>query len=88
MNNNIELKQAKTLFKLLIKDDNSIFFTAEKINNSLLRKAKKSVYSKDKVFLRIYNKLDKKMFDEADVIPNYTPFVEKKKKDLSILFSI
>ena len=37
------------------------------------------MYSKDKVLLRIYNKLDKKMINEADVVPNYTPFVEEKK---------
>ena len=35
MENDIELKQAKNLFKSLTKDDNSIFFAAEKITNSL-----------------------------------------------------
>ena len=35
MENDIELKQEKNLFKSLTKDDNSIFFAAEKITNSL-----------------------------------------------------
>ena len=40
------------------------------------------MYSKDKVLLRIYNKLDKKMINEADAVPNYIPFVEEKKIDI------
>ena len=41
-----ELKQTKNLFKSPMKDENSVFHSAEKKNN-LLKKANKSNYSKD-----------------------------------------
>lgn len=61
---------------------------AEKTSNSLLKKAKISVYPKGKVLLRIYNKLDSKIFTDVDEILHYTPFVEEKNIDRSTLFSI
>ena len=59
-NNNIEhLKEAKTFFKKLITDSKSVFHAVEKINKTLLNKAKKS-YSKHKVFVKLYKELDNK----------------------------
>ena len=59
-NNNIEhLKEAKTLFKKLITDSKRVFRAVEKINKTLLNKAKKS-YSKHKVFVKLYKELDNK----------------------------
>ena len=55
-----EIIQAKNLFKSLIKDENSIFFSADKINKTLLKKSRKSNYDKDKVFYKIYNSLEDK----------------------------
>ena len=40
-------KQAKNLFKKLLTDANSVFYSAEKINKTLLNKARKSFYEKD-----------------------------------------
>ena len=40
-------KQAKRLFKKLLIDANSVFYSAEKINKTLLNKARKSFYEKD-----------------------------------------
>ena len=58
--NNIEnLKEAQTFFKKLITDSKSVFHAVEKINETLLNKAKKS-YSKDKVFVKLYKELDNK----------------------------
>ena len=62
-----ELKQIKNLFKKLIKDKNSAFSSAEKINMS-----RTSSYEKDKDFYKIYIRLE-------ESIPFYTSFVEQKQ---------
>ena len=62
MTNNIDtdLNQAKNLFKLLTKYDNSIFMWLKKLNNSLLKKKKKKlVYFKEKVLVKLYTNLNK-----------------------------
>ena len=88
-----ELKQAKNLFKKLINDQDSVFYSADKINSTLLNKARKSVYEKDKVFYKIYNSLEDQeiIYDnEKDRTPFYTSFVEQKKDidRLSALYSV
>ena len=42
-----EKKQLKNLFQKLINDENSVFYSADKINKTLLNKGKKSSYEKD-----------------------------------------
>ena len=81
-----EQKQLKNLFKKLINDQNSVFYSADKINKTLLNKGRRSSYKKDKVFYRIFNVIDQKdvIYDDNDYenkprIPFYTPFVEQKK---------
>lgn len=46
-----ELKQAKTLFKKLIKDDKSIFYATDRIVRTLFNKARKS-FKKNLRFFR------------------------------------
>ena len=46
-----EVKQIKNLFKKLLKDKNSTFYFADKINRTLLNKSRTSSYEKQKVFL-------------------------------------
>ena len=46
-----EIKQVKNLFKKLIKEKNSVFYSADKINRTLLNKSRTSSNEKDKVFL-------------------------------------
>ena len=46
-----KLKQIKNLFKKLIKDEKSVFYAVNRINRSILDKAKKLLYGKYKVFL-------------------------------------
>ena len=60
---------------------NSIFYSAEKINNTLFNKAMKSFYEKDKVFYKPYDgREDDNIFDNDKVkVPFYTPFLEQKK---------
>ena len=81
-----EQKQLKNLFKKLINDQNSVFYSADKINKTLLNKGRRSSYEKDKVFYRIFNLIDQKdvIYDDNDYenkprILFDTPFVEQKK---------
>ena len=77
-----EEKQLKNLFKKLINDQNSVFYSADKINSTLLNKGRRSSYEKDKVFYKLFNKVeDRNIIYEKDEnrIPFYTPFVEQKK---------
>ena len=76
--------QIKNLFKKLIKDKNSIFYSADKINRTLLNKSRTSSYEKTKFFYKIYIRLDNQeiIYDddnEKERVPFYTPFVEQKQ---------
>ena len=88
----MEEKQIKNLFKKLIKDQKSVFFSVDKINKTLLNKGRKSIYEKDIVFYNLYKKLDDKnvIYEEKkERIPFYVPFTPQKKDiDRSTLFSI
>ena len=80
----MEQKKVKNLYKALQRDDESVFYASEKINNTLIKKAKRSNYSKDKVFLNLYKQLEnsvniKESSDERLILPTYLPFVEQKK---------
>ena len=59
---------------------NSVFHSAEKIK-TLLNKARKSFYEKDKVFYKLYARTeDQNIFDDDKVkVPIYTPFLQQKK---------
>ena len=90
---NAKLKQTKNLFNSLSQDEFSVFYATDKIPRSLLNKAKKSFYSKDKLFLRSYNESE----NENDLyirnykvyLPIHNPFVEQIKYiDCSTLFTI
>ena len=77
-----EKKQLKNLFQKLINDENSVFYSADKINKTLLNKGKKSSYEKDKVFYKLFNVVeDKNILYENDEnrVPFYTPFTQQKK---------
>ena len=88
----MEQKQIKNLFRKLIKDQRSVFFSTDKINKTLLNKSRKSIYEKDIVFYNLYKKLDDKndIYEEKkERIPFYVPFTPQKKDiDRSTLFSI
>ena len=78
----VDLKQTKKLFKKLINDPNSVFYSVNKISRTLLNKSRKSTYGKDKVFYSIYKVLEDKeeiWDDEKAKLPFYSPFVEQKK---------
>ena len=46
-----KLKQSKNLFKKLIKDEISVFYEADRINKTLLNKARKSFLKKIRSFI-------------------------------------
>ena len=74
-------KHVKNIYKQLTNDAKSIFFASDKINKSLLNKAKKSVYEKDHVFYIYYKNLENENVlheDRKHQVPFYTPFVEQK----------
>ena len=90
-----EIKQIKNLFKKLIKDRNSVFSSADKINRTLLNKSRTSSYEKDKIFYKIYVRLEDQeiLYDdnkEKERILFYTPFIEQKQDidRLSTLYSL
>ena len=49
-----QMKQVKNLYKSLIKDENSVFYAADRINRTLTNRAKTSLYPRDKVFVKLY----------------------------------
>ena len=87
-----EEQKAKNLYKALTNDQSSNFYTTDKITRGLIRKAKTSLYPKDKVFVNIYNKISnesgKKLVIVNENPPLNTPFVEKREDvDRSTLYS-
>ena len=84
-----KLKQAKNLYKALQKDDKSVFFANEKLAKQVIKKASRSRYEKDKVFLASYKNFDDVNIQKEEVIiPTHVPFVEKTSDvDRSTLYS-
>ena len=90
-----KIKQIKNLFKRLIKDKNSVFYSVDKINRTLLNKSRTSSQENNKVFYKNYIRLEdlEIIYDEdneKERIPFYTPFVEQKQdiNRSSMLYSI
>ena len=90
-NSQIDVKnnRIQNLFRNLQKDPKSVFYSVGNLSKSILNKATKSVYEKDKVFVNLYNQLEDKNFYQNDNLPLVTPFVNKKSNvDHSTLYSI
>ena len=65
------------------------FYSFANLSKTIINKAKKSVYNKDKVFVNLYKKLEDKNFHNKETVPLLMPFVEKKSNiDQSTLYSI
>ena len=84
-----KIKRTKNLYNALKEDEESIFFSSEKTTKQLIKKAKKSSYEKDKVFVTFYENLDNVNIQADEiVIPAHVPFVEKRIDiDRSTLYS-
>ena len=85
----IKNNRIQNLFRNLQKDPKSIFYSIENLSRTILNKARKSTYDKDKVFVNFYNQLEDKNFYRNDNLPLVTPFVNKRSNiDHSTLYSI
>ena len=62
MNSQIDVKnnRIQNLFRNLQKDPRSVFYSVWNLSKSILIKATKSVYEKDKGFVNLDNQLDNK----------------------------
>ena len=85
----IKNNRIQNLFKNLQKDLRSIFYSIGNLSGSILNKARKSTYDKDKVFINLHNQLEAKDFYQNNNLPFVTPFVNKRSNiDHSTLYSI
>ena len=77
-NSDIKTNRIQNLFRNLQKDPKSIFYAIESLSRTILNKARKSAYDKDKVFVNLYDQLEDKNFYQNNNLPLVTPFVNKK----------
>ena len=82
--------RVNNLFNNLQKNPKSILYLVDNLSKTVLNKASKSVFEKDKVFVNLYNQLkDKNFRSKKDVLPVLTPFNDLKSNvDHLTLFSI
>ena len=62
----IKNNRIQNLFRNLQKDPKSIFYSIENLSRTILNKARKSTYDKDKIFGNLYNQLEDKSFCRND----------------------
>ena len=80
------LQEAKNISKILKTDTKGVLFSEEKLNMRLLKKLKRSSYSKDKLLL-VLNDIDQMNNTKEDQIPTRLGYDEKRKIDRSTLYS-
>ena len=76
-----EKKQLKNLFRKLVDNENSVLFAVDQLTKRVLDKVKRSSYDKDRVFYKLFKKLENEEKDSViePKVPFYTPFVEQRK---------
>ena len=74
-NSDVKNNRIQNLLRNLQEDPKSIFYAIENLSRTILNKARKSTYDKDKVFVNLYNQLEDKNFYQNDNLPLVTPFV-------------
>ena len=79
-NSQVEINsRVENLFKKLQKDPKSVFYSVGNLSNSVLKKASKSFYEKDKVFVNLYNQLEQKnCYQKRNIFPVVTPLLAVK----------
>ena len=79
----------QNLFRNLQKDPKTIFHSVSNLSRTLLNKARKSTYTKDNVFVNLYNQLeDKNFYQKNNNLPLVTLFVNKKVMSIVQLFTV
>ena len=85
----IKNNRVENLFRNLQKDPRSVFYSTGNLIKSIVNKANKSVYKKDKVFVNLYKQLEDKNVYQKNNLPLVTPsFSQKRNVDHSTLYSI
>ena len=85
----IKNNRVENLFRNLQKDPRSVFYSTGNLIKSIVNKANKSVYKKDKVFVNLYKQLEDKNVYQKNNLPLVTPFFSQKRNvDHSTLYSI
>ena len=51
-------QKANNLNRALVTDQKNIFYATDRVTKGLVKKARTSLYPKDKVFVNIYNEID------------------------------
>ena len=86
---NIKNSRIQNLFRNLQNDPKSIFYSIENLSRTILNKAIKSSYDKDKAAINLYNELEDKNFYRNNNLPLATLFVNKRSNtDHLTLYSI
>ena len=68
--------RVENLFKKLQKNPKSMFYPVGNLSNSVLKKASKSFYEKDKVFVSLYYQLEeKKFYQKRNILAVVAPFI-------------
>ena len=70
-------KRVQNLFRSLQNDSKIVFYMANKIIKSLLKKAKMGPNNKDDVFVKLYEQIDNKNFYENENQLLVTPYIDK-----------
>ena len=78
----------QNLFKTLQNDPKSVFYSVGNLSKTIINKAKKSVYDKDKVFVNLYEKLQDKNFHNKETVPLVMPFVKKIVTSINQHFAV
>ena len=88
-NSDRKTNRIQNLFRNLQKDAKSIFYAIENLSRTILNKARKSAYDKDKVFVNLYDQLeDKNIYKNNNLLLDKS-FVNKRSNiDHSMLYSI
>ena len=75
---NLKKNRIQNLFRNLRKDPRSVFYSVGNLTKSILNKANKSIYEKDKVFVNLYNQLEDKNFYQKIICLLLRCFLMKK----------
>ena len=79
-NSQVEINsRVENLFKKLQEDPKSVFYSVGNLSNSVFKKAFKSFYEKDKVFVNLQNQLkEKNFYHKRNILFVVTPFISSK----------
>ena len=75
---NLKNNRIQNLFRNLQKDPRSVFYSVGNLTKSILNKANKSIYEKDKAFVNLYNQLEDKIFYQEIICLLLRCFLMKK----------